>query len=418
MNPRPRALEIRLIDQRVGWLVQRDGRTGVRFNREWREHPNRRVFSLSVEATGLQDLRATPHLPSWFENLIFEGEMRRWISASEPNLGHDDLSFLERIGGDLIGAVTLHRVDDEVPGTAPVDVVPVLHAAPGGGIRWSLAGVQLKLNLATRGDRFTLPVHGELGHYIAKFADLKYRGVPINEFATMRWGQAAGLDCAQTDLIDVDRIDELPAELRRSGEPALLVRRFDRESGLRVHVEDFAQILDLRPIDKYKRYGWRHHLRTLASFAPQDIAEYLRRLLFVVASGNADAHHKNWSIRYPDGRGPRLAPAYDQVSVVSWLAEHPELADSLPFKLAGSKRWEDVRASSFVRLVEAVGIESFADGDQRIDRGTLPRWLAEQVARIQDNLPVALAIAPPSYGAAIARHWARVPLLAGRVLST
>lgn len=414
MTARPRTLEIRLIDQRVGWLVQRDGRHGIRFNQSWRDHPNRRIFSLYTESTGLQDVRATPHLPTWFENLIFEGEMRRWIATSEPELASDDMSFLARIGQDLIGAVTLHVVDDDVPLSAQADVMQPARPAPGGGIRWSLAGVQLKLNLAVRGERFTLPVHGEAGHFIGKFADLQYRGVPVNEHATMRWGKAAGIDCADTELIDAGRIDDLPAQMRRNNEPALLVRRFDRDGDRRIHVEEFAQILNLRPSEKYQRYGWRHHLRTIATVAPMDIAQYLRRLLFVIASGNADAHHKNWSILYPDGRRARLAPAYDQVSTIAWLGENPDLADSLAFKLAGSRRWEDVRLSSLSRLLEEVGIDTFDDEGGAVSASAFPSWVRVQVERLKDTLPVATAIGAPTYREAIERHWARTPLLRDR----
>ena len=413
MTPKPRTLEIRLIDQRVGWLAEREGRYGVRFNQSWRELPDRRVFSLSVESASLADLPLTPHLPAWFENLVFEGEMRRWITASEPDLASDDLSFLARIGGDLIGAVTLHPADDDVPLSAPVEVPQRALRAPGGGIRWSLAGVQLKLNLAVRGDHFAVPVHGEPGHFIAKFADQRYNGVPVNEHATMCWGRAAGIVCAETRLIDVDRIHELPAAMGRSGEPALLVKRFDRQGEQRIHAEEFSQILGLRPTEKYQKLGWRHHLRAISAVAPLDIAEYLRRLLFVIASGNADAHHKNWSVIYPDGRSPRLAPAYDQVSVVSWLADDPGLADSLPFKLAGSRRWEDIRLPSVLRLLEEVGIPSFSDEGVIVEADRFEPWIRAQIQRIKDTLPAALQIAAPGYGPAIEKHWARTPLMRG-----
>lgn len=410
---KPRTLEIRLIDQRVGWLAERDGRYGVRFNQSWRDRPDRRVFSLSVENTGLADLRPTPHLPSWFENLAFEGEMRRWITTSEPELGTDDMSFLARIGEDLIGAVTLHPAEDEVPLAAPVEVAERADRAPRGGIRWSLAGVQLKLNLASRGTRFALPVHGELGHFIAKFADQRYRGVPVNEHATMRWASASGVRCAETSLIDVDRIDELPTSMRRSGEPALLVRRFDRQEHQRIHVEEFAQVLGLRPREKYDRYGWAHHLRILAQVAPQDISQYLRRLLFVFASGNADAHHKNWSLIYPDGRQACLAPAYDQVSVVEWLGEDADLKDLLTYKVAGSKRWESLRLPSVLHLLEKSEIRAFEDEGEVIEASRFGPWLRGQLTRIQDSLPTALEHASPNYGPAIERHWARTPLLRG-----
>lgn len=408
---KPRALEIRLIDQRVGWLVEGGGRYSVRFNRTWREHPARRVFSLSVEASGLEDIRATPHLPAWFENLLFEGELRRWIVASETALGQHDLSLLERIGQDLVGAVTLHAVHDEIPEVAPLEALEPTRRAPLGGIRWSLAGVQLKLNLVARGDHFCLPVHGEPGHFIAKFPDQRYPGVPVNEHATMGWARAAGMNVAETRLIDASAIDELPPGLLRCAEPVLLVKRFDRDQGRRVHAEEFAQALGLRPTEKYQRLGWRHHLRLIAGVASGDVAEYLRRLLFVIASGNGDAHHKNWSFIFPDGRRPTLSPAYDQVAVVAWTDHDPILEDSLPFKLGGSRRWEDLRLGSVLRLLEEAGISTFADGGTAIEPSGFERWIREQIARIRDALPAALHTAAPGYQRAVEAHWARTPLM-------
>ena len=393
--------------------MQRNGRHGVRFSQGWRERPDRKVFSLSVESTGLQDIRATPHLPPWFENLIFEGEMRRWITASEPGLGGDDMSFLARIGLDLVGAVTLAPVADEVDLTESLDTQSPPMRIPSGRIRWSLAGVQLKLNLAVHGERFTLPVHGELGRFIAKFADKRYRGVPANEFATMCWGRAAGIDCAEVSLIEASRIDDLPEAMTGLEEPVLLVRRFDREDDRRVHAEEFSQVLGIRPQEKYNRFGWRHHLRILAEAAPMDIAQYLRRLLFVIASGNGDAHHKNWSLIYPDGRQPRLSPAYDQVATVAWTRGDRILWDNLPFKLHGTRRWEEVRLHSVSRLIDKVGIDRFEDQGTLIESGGFERWIRQQIEHIQDTLSSVLPIAPPGYMEAVHAHWARVPLLRG-----
>ncbi len=50
-----------------------------------------------------------------------------------------------------------------------------------------------------------------------------------------------------------------------------------------------------------------------------DLLELVRRLVFSAAIGNADMHLKNWSLIYPDGRKPRLAPRYDFVSTVAYI---------------------------------------------------------------------------------------------------
>ncbi len=48
----------------------------------------------------------------------------------------------------------------------------------------------------------------------------------------------------------------------------------------------------------------------------------MRRLAFMVLSGNADAHVKNWAIVYPDGLEARLAPVYDFVSTIVYPTLH------------------------------------------------------------------------------------------------
>jgi serine/threonine-protein kinase HipA len=51
-----------------------------------------------------------------------------------------------------------------------------------------------------------------------------------------------------------------------------------------------------------------------------DVAVFIRRLTFNVVIGNGDMHMKNWSLIYPDRRNARLAPAYDFVSTIPYIA--------------------------------------------------------------------------------------------------
>ena len=50
------------------------------------------------------------------------------------------------------------------------------------------------------------------------------------------------------------------------------------------------------------------------------MAEFIRRLTFNVLIGNGDMHLKNWSLIYPDRRNARLAPAYDFISTIPYIA--------------------------------------------------------------------------------------------------
>ena len=92
----------------------------------------------------------------------------------------------------------------------------------------------------------------------------------------------------------------------------MLVERFDRApGGVRIHQEDFAQVFEIEPEEKdlvgpeavtYAGIG----AVVCAVAGREDFLEFVRRVGFMVLSGNADAHAKNWSLLYPDRVHARL----------------------------------------------------------------------------------------------------------------
>ena len=135
-------------------------------------------------------------------------------------------------------------------------------------------------------------------------------------------------------LTPVAEIAGLPAEIVDRGGLALAVRRFDRTAdGGRIHIEDFAQVLDEPPAHKYGYANYETLARVVsATGRDEDLDMFFRRLAFDVLVGNGDAHLKNWSLIYPDGRRSRLAPAYDILSTVAYIPR-----DGLGLNLAGNK---------------------------------------------------------------------------------
>jgi len=75
----------------------------------------------------------------------------------------------------------------------------------------------------------------------------------------------------------------------------------------------------------------------------------------MVVMGNLDAHLKNWTLIYPDGRTARLSPAYDLVAVTAYAGfEHDELA----FSLGNTRRSNLVTVESFRRLGATLDIDA------------------------------------------------------------
>src|SRR5690606_17324517 len=102
-----------------------------------------------------------------------------------------------------------------------------------------------------------------------------------------------------------------------SPERVFAIKRFDRaQNSQKVHQEDFAQALEFRPEHKYGGDGaWSTSYDMLGRLVLDacgegQAQEFVRRLAFVVAAGNDDAHLKNWSFQWTGGPRPTLTPNY------------------------------------------------------------------------------------------------------------
>ncbi|WP_058554788.1 type II toxin-antitoxin system HipA family toxin [Thiohalocapsa sp. ML1] len=399
-----------LEDLPVGVLTRNDS-DGSRFQllESYRERYPRPVLGQTFldDLTRVHSTRA--RLPPWFSNLLPEGPLRELVARRAGVSETRELKLLARLGEDLPGAVRVVPDPAEADMTyAPAaDEGPEPAALPGEAQwRFSLAGVQLKFSAMKAERGLTIPVSGRGGDWILKLPDARYPRVPENEHATMRWAEQSGIPVSPLELVDLADVHGPPNALPPTGERvAFAVRRFDRnDDGSRVHMEDFAQILGLYPADKYRKYNYATIANLLLALTGLDgLGDFIRRLVFVVAAGNGDAHHKNWSLLYPDGMHAALSPAYDLVATVVY---NPD--DTLALNLAGSKRWEDVRLGSFRQLSERLGID--------------PGWMDGVVRSAVQDILGAWESSAGEFGydagarEALVRHMRRVPLLSAGVL--
>jgi len=342
--------------------------------------------------------------PPWFSNLLPEGPLRDLIARQAGVSVYREFFLLHHLGDDLPGAVRI--VADEATPEIAGETRPATDEHPReGDWHFSLAGVQLKFSALRAGRGVTIPVSGIGGDWIVKLPDGRFPGVPENEFATMRWAEASGIRIPEIQLIPVAEVSGLPAEASTivAGQRALAVRRFDRPSAVkRVHIEDFAQILGLYPEQKYDKFNYETLANLVYKLAGEaELEEFIRRLVFVVASGNGDAHLKNWSLIYPDGVNAKLSPAYDFVSTIQYKAD-----DQLALDLARSKRWQDVTHESFLRLARKIGEDETRMAD----------CLDDAIENIMDVWHASgsdLGYTTPALDR-ISSHLARVPLFSAR----
>lgn len=321
-------LDVRLHDRPIGTLTHVQGdRTLFAFNADYVADRDRSTLSLAFrDSFGelVTDFRPVQRVvPPFFSNLLPEGPLRRYLARKAGVNEGREFFLLWMLGQDLPGAVTVHPLDGEALPRGLDEAQPRADLA--NALRFSLAGVQLKFSALQNGDKYgglTIPTEGVGGSWIVKLPSQQFEGVPENEFSMMTLARLMGMDVPDLNLVDLGQIASLPEGVGELRGQAMAIRRFDRNPAGRIHMEDFAQVFDVYPDDKYDKATYRYIAKVLGiEVGDAAVAEFIRRLVFSTLIGNADMHLKNWSLIYPDGINPQLSPAYDLLATIPYLKD-------------------------------------------------------------------------------------------------
>ncbi len=336
-------------------------------------------------------------LPPFFANLIPEGDLKLTLMDRLGIAYDDDFGLLCAVGGDLPGALAVELVEGTTtPRTAASSEPP----RDDDGLRFSLAGVQLKFSMVRGADRFHMPGRDQHGGWIAKISYERFPDLAANEWTTMEWARGVGFDVPRTELRRLAELVGIPHDGAADAQ-VFLIERYDRGlEAARTHQEDFQQVVGRRPNKKYDDMTYDKLALLAARVIGGDAyAEFIRRLAFVVASGNNDAHMKNWSVIYPDGITPQWSPLYDQVFTARW----PEYARAPALKIDGAREFAEIDLRHFRVLAERIG-ESAAVTEELVATTVARATLAWREVREHPNVT-------PEYRDALRRHWQRTPLL-------
>ncbi|MFW5659566.1 MAG: HipA domain-containing protein [Bacteroidota bacterium] len=193
----------------------------------------------------------------------------------------------------------------------------------------SVTGAQKKLSasISKKNDIRTLLFSEGNSEFIFKVPIEEYPELPTLEALSMQLAGALSIKTAQSGLVRTD-----------AGELCYLTRRFDRKpNGERLHVEDFAQILEVPSEDKYRGSHERIAKAILQHCSPLELSRYYQLMLFCFLTGNEDMHLKNFMLVTDDMNNITLSPAYDLVPSGLYL-KHEELALTLNGKRNQIKR--------------------------------------------------------------------------------
>lgn len=356
-------LRVYLNSEYVGLVEEtRDGLLRFTYDVQWLERddavPLSRMLPLSADT--YENKQARPFFAGILPEEGPRAAIARILGISEGN----DFAMLERIGGECAGAVSLlpegHppqqdesrvRVLNEEELARIINELPRRPLMAGEvGVRLSLAGAQDKLPVVIDGDTIGMPLGNTPSTHIIKPEPERFNGLVANEVFCMDLARRVGLSAATVTRRAIGDVD------------CIVVERYDRKAApdgqvVRLHQEDFCQALGRPPERKYQQEGGPTAkeciglLREWSTAPVLEIPAFLDALCFNLLIGNADAHGKNYSMIYADGKRS-MAPLYDLVSTIMW----PDLSSRLAMRVGHGMAVNDLNPSNFKLLAEEGGL--------------------------------------------------------------
>ncbi len=381
----------------VGYLIhERDGKNIFTFDRDYIETDPAARPTLSLSFSDLRKTYVThQRLPSFFSNLLPEGDLRTLIAAQQDIDVKNEFALLAALGSDLPGAIRLENkhllISKSVRKKTPLEKKDP-HA-----IHFSLSGVQLKFSMLKEKSWFTLALPG---NFIVKTPSLLHPQVSENEYSMMQLARMIGIDVPDTQLVRVNHLRDLPALNLPDETYAYAIKRFDRDNEKRIHIEDFAQVFSVKPEKKYEATNYDTIAKLILSLLQNSEAqfiEFLKRVFFNILIGNTDAHLKNWSLIYRDGLTAELAPAYDLVSTLPYLKNR-----QLALNFAKQKNFYEIDRKTLHYFSERVSVSNSLV--ITVAKETTGRF-KEAWRQTEKSLPISKALRNM-----LKQHWAELPL--------
>ncbi len=337
-----RRLPVRFHDQATGELCGARGQLQLTYEAG-------AAVGISLRLPPRAEPYSSDECAAFFQNLLPEGGFREATCRRLSLPVADDFALLSTLGSECAGAVQLVRDAEAQPGYVPVAEPelrrwlkdagsrPLPSELPGLGL--ALSGAQDKLAIHLADDEPYWCEHGAPTTLILKpdivegFNRIELSA--LNELFCMQLAAATGLRVPQTSW--------------RFG--AYAVERFDRvrrgSALLRLHQEDFTQLLGLPPTSKYE-VTWRQCFEVVDRYVREPEAarrELIDRMFFNLLIGNGDAHGKNFGLVFGP-HGAELAPGYDLLCTQIY----PSLSEAFSMRIGPARRQRELTALAWQEL--------------------------------------------------------------------
>lgn len=211
--------------------------------------------------------------------------------------------------------------------------------------RMSLGGAQPKVGLKINKGELEIVTEG--ASHLLKPTTERHPYISENEHLCMNIAEHCGLPVPPFCLIPL-----------QNGELAFLIKRFDRDKGLKVHIEDFASVLNLPAASKYAAdyfevgKGIEHHVRDKGL----EKLLFLKQLMLSYLIGNNDLHLKNISLIDCEDYYA-LSPAYDLVCAARYYVQQDLALPLAPDFWGHLDSAGYYTSADFIALGEMLGID-------------------------------------------------------------
>ncbi|OJW49954.1 MAG: hypothetical protein BGO67_11440 [Alphaproteobacteria bacterium 41-28] len=395
-------------DERLAGKLTQDDNGRLNFIYDAHYLASHKAYPLSASLPLGDEVYEDSVVRPFFSNLLPDDWARhrvaKLLGVSETN----PFAILEIIGGECAGAISLYPEGQIPPKEKPKDyeylegeklhkILLTLSQRPllagEKDIRMSLAGAQDKLAVALIDNKIALTKGTSPTTHIIKPPISDIPDSVFNEYFCMILAKEMRLSVA-------------PVEIRWAESlPYLLVERYDRTADHhhRFHQEDFCQALSIPPELKYENEGGpsiKDCLELIETYSTRpafDKIMFIHTIIFNYLIGNADAHAKNYSFLYQEGK-PRLAPVYDLISTTVY----PQLSKKMAMKIGGKYKPEEVMLRHWHQLVPDTqlarnaiekDLKKFANDlpkkalslSKKLKKKGLPSPIYEKIQSIVDN---------------------------------
>lgn len=327
-------------------------------------------FSMPIANRTYTDKQVRPYL---FGLLPDDPAVRHNLGIEFGASGNNPFALLEHIGLDCPGAIQFcpeSQVETTQTRTGilePISDTEIAERLAQGRMssaaawidpheHWSLGGQQSKFALRLESGQWHRCLGSAATTHIFKGGISHLEHQALNEYLCLKLAEACNIPAAHATYQIFNQ------------EPAIVIERYDRTRDtqgnvLRLHQEDFCQILGVLPENKYPEYGGPSAsdvLRVLALTghkATNNVAMFVQMLFFNYLLGAPDAHAKNYSLML-DGYGDgSLAPLYDIASVLPYVRPRERMRTAM--SIGGENRIGHLKRSSIKNFVQSNQLSDF-----------------------------------------------------------